>query len=427
MKSFGWSVYLLVFFFSAIYVYIHNKSQFDVQIFDGYVSNFSINRGDDLIFYINPKPRNFSNKIYIYNIRNQKIDSLTLDLVPQKKMPTLLDYQNGFDYSPKYIYNTQNLKAGIYLISNSIPFIVKEPSIDKYITVVYPFGNLMALSPIGGKSFDPDNSSDGQPAAILSLHRPLNFNWKNSLFLSFIDSVYGPSKVNYISDLDLSNYQSIAHTKLLVLFGYSAFWTQEQRENFDKFQDNGGNVLAINTYLMNNKYLYFEKKHQISFLRKNDSISTPENRTGVWKSQIYNYPNTNSVGCTYETKSFSKIQKQTKGYFAIVNKNSPIFKNVTTDTISIKADDYNSLQFNLENQIPVADNRYGDFYSKEILAYDYLAVNDSLKIGGIYYMMKEKDKGKLIVISTDFWVNNKYFRDTVIQKVTKNAFDYLIQ
>jgi len=417
--------FVIVFIFSAIYVYNREKYSTESEIVDGYPIEFSVDRGDNLRFFLNSKIANKKGLVYIYTIKRQKIDSLILDVIPQAKIKDTLAYRNGFNYQHEFIYNTKKLKSGIYFIGNVVPFLVKEITKKNAITIVFPYGNLMAINNTGGRSFDSENSKDKKASKLLSMFRPLPTGNNHVLFLHWMDSLYGNKNLNFISDLDLINYNSIKGTKLLIIYGYSSFWTMEQRKNFDKFQESKGNVLAICSYLMNNKFLYDSKKMQMYFYGRGDSISTMEGRTGVWHDPFYNYPNINSVGVSYEIVDKSKELKKSNEELIILNREVPIFNNTVFNRIKLKSNGNNSIKFSWGNNVPIADNSNGNFYLKKILAYNLTEYNKHQSLGGIYFMKKTKFSGDLIVVGYESWTDDRNFCNNYIMTSTRNCINYL--
>jgi len=417
--------FVIVFIFSAIYVYNREKYSTEIEIVDGYPIEFSVDRGDNLRFFLNSKIANKKGLVYIYTIKRQKIDSLILDVIPQAKIKDTLAYQNGFNYQYEFIYNTKKLKSGIYFIGNVVPFLVKEITKKNAITIVFPYGNLMAINNAGGRSFDPENSKDKKASKLLSMFRPLPTGNNPVLFLHWMDSLYGNKNLNFISDLDLINYNSIKGTKLLIIYGYSSFWTMEQRKNFDKFQESKGNVLAICSYLMNNKFLYDSKRMQMYFYGRGDSISTMERRTGVWHDPFYKYPNITSVGCSYEIVDKSKELKKSNEELIIVDREVPIFNNTAFNRIKLISNGNNSIKFSWGNNVPIADNSNGSFYLKKILAYNLTEYNKHQSLGGIYFMKKTKFSGDLIVVGYESWTDDTNFCNNYIMTSTRNCINYL--
>jgi hypothetical protein len=426
MKSRNWLVYTIIFIFSAIYVFNHEKYTKRIEIINGYCENFSVNRGQDLEFYLNPKADHKKGVVCIYDVHNKIVDSLILDLKVQTPNSDKKLYEHGYNYINKFSFNTKNLKSGIYLFGNVVPFLVKETQIKNSITVVFPYANFMALSNEGGKSFDSGNSSDGLAAEVLSLKRGLWLSNNPFFFINWIDSVYHGKSVNYISDLDLEDQANIQQSNVLVLFGYSSFWSSKQRENFDSFIDGGKNVLAICSNLMNNKFRYNPENNTLAFkLWKNeDLVIEPEKALGLW-SQIK--PNISSIGCSYELGYERNVYKKSLGGFKIIQMSHPIFNFISDSLIILNNENTNSIAVdNIDfKRFPIALKDDSNFISKEILAYDHSIQNGKQTVTGIFLIKRSEKSGKLLIIGNEKWCWKNSLSNSVIQRITKNSMDYL--
>jgi hypothetical protein len=425
MKIVSKIAFVIVFIFSAIYVYNREKYSTEIEIVDGYPIEFSVDRGDNLRFFLNSKIANKKGLVYIYTIKSQKIDSLILDVIPQAKIKDTLAYQNGFNYQYEFIYNTKKLKSGIYFIGNVVPFLVKEITKKNAITIVFPYGNLMAINNAGGRSFTESNSKNSIPANKLSLKRTLKISDEYSYFLNWIDSVCSKRNINFISDLDLEKTLCLSNTQTLLLYGYSAFWTYKQRNCFEQFNANGGNVLAVCSRLMNNKMEY-------DYVHKTISFKLPDNGDTIIKNQVlWNKIKSNAltVGCSYELCNQTKTTLLSFGGYKIISKEHPIFIGINTNYIAINTDYGNAVAV-LNNNFaahPRPNNKVLNFYRNEILAYDLGVYKKGQTVTGIFHFQKSKNSGKLIVIGNDNWVLKENLNDSLITKITINCINYLIK
>jgi len=423
-------VYAFLILFSIIFVFVNQKYCKRISVVNGYVENFSVNRGDDIIAYLQPTEEHKKGVVLIYNLKGKIVDSLVCNLQFQDTTTSAKFYETGYTYQCSVVYNTSKLKSGIYYFNNLIPFIVKEPKLKNALTIVFPYANMHALNNVGGKSFYGYSSTNSEPATKLSLHRNLVITDYTLSFLNWIDSLYSKNNLNIITDLDLENYSNISNSKLLVLYGNSAFWTYKARHNFDRFQFKKGNVLAIASSLMNNKFRYEKSSHSLIFIpeSKNDSCKNLVDKTGQWDELIFNNPNYNSVGCSYEITNEEIASKQSFGGFKIIDENHPIFKNIAEKTIEFKSSIYNSLKVlnESENHNLIADKTFGNFSSKEILAYDYGTYNGSATLGGIFLMQKTITSGKLLLITSTDWCDIDNFKKQKLQLVNKNCIKYLM-
>lgn len=427
MKSATRFVYFLIFIFSAIYVFKHEKYSKRIQIINGYTENFSVNKGEPVVFYLNSQVAHKQGVVCIYDVHGTIVDSLTLDLIVQQPQTDTLLYENGYKYINPYSYNTSKLRSGLYLIGNVVPFIVKEPNLKNAVTVVFPYANFMALSNEGGRSFDPENSRNKIPARRLSLKRLPYFRNQPFTFLSWIDSTMKYSNVNFISDLDIETYNNIAQTKLLILYGYQGFWTIDQRKCFDKYLDEGGQTLAICSNLINNKMIFDKKNKQLQFML-DDMRFNPENkaRRAVTWNQFYS--NTLSVGCSYELACSPSIIKTSLGGYKIIEANHPVFEGINSGIIEFDSKNGNGIAVNDCNfrDFPIPQNNQLNFFKNVILAYDYSELSGFQQITGIFNFKKTRHSGEIIVVGNEKWSYGDIIVNSQIGRVTANCIDYLL-
>jgi hypothetical protein len=423
MKSTIW-VYIIIFIFSAIYVFKHDKYTKRIEIINGYCENFSVERGQDLEFYLNAQVNHKKGVVCIYDVNNQITDSLILNLIMQNPSTDTLLYRHGYQYKRKYTYNTSKLKSGIYFLGNVVPFIVKESQLKDAITVVFPLANFMALSNEGGKSFDSGNSSHGIAAEVLSMNRLPYFRNSPFAFVKWIKEAYLHKNINFISDLDLENVSQLNHTKLLILYGYHGFMTLKARRNLDAYLGNGGNLLAICSNLINNKILYDEIKKELIFsIPKNDSNLNSKN-AATWNKF---FPNTISIGCSYELSYEVKKIKPSMGAYLIINKKHPIFKDIEEDSIKLDTKNGNSIAvLDLSfKSVPEADNKVNDFILNKILAFDYGQFGNKQTVTGIFNFKRTPKSGEIIVIGNEKWCYAENIQNNTITTITSNCINLL--
>ncbi len=427
MKAFSRILYFFIFIFSAIYVFRHQNYTSTIEIPQGYVINFSAARGETVDFYVNPLVAHKKGLIRFYDVNHFIVDSIIAPVFVQPVQSDSLLYEKGFQYKNKLRYNTKNLKSGLYFIGTNIPFIVKEPNLKNAITIVFPYGNFMALNNTGGKSFDPDNSSHKQAANSLSLNRNVPFRDHPEMLIKWIDSVYQNIPHNVITDLDMEEYENIKNSKLLIIYGYSAFWTSKQRNNFDRYLQSGGNVLTISSYLMNNKYTFNPKQNKILFTccAKYNADKSFDTHTGLWQDIK---PNLSSLGCSYELTVPLKSIKSSNDGFKIIEKKHPIFNGVHQSVIGIDTQNSNSFSVKASERdtVPVLTDDLSNFESKVLLAYDYSLYQNKQTVTGMALLKKKESHGKLLVIGTEKWCWKDYFYRPDIQKITQNSIDYLL-
>jgi hypothetical protein len=426
MKSVTWLVFSIIFIFSAIYVFKHEKYSWPVEIVKGYPLNFSVNRGQDLEFYLNAQVDHKKGVVYIYDINHDIVDSLILNLIKQANSMDTMMYKNGYRYVNKYTYNTYKLKSGIYFLGNIVPFLVKEPQLKNSITVVFPYANFMVYSNEGGKSFGANNSSHGIAAQSLSLERLPAYTNNPFAFIAWITKNYGHKNLNFISDLDLENGENVAHTNLLILFGYQAFWTIKERQNLDHYLDHGGKLFAMCASLINYKMTYHKDKNQLTYIVPtgiHDSLLNEKN-AAIWNSF---YANTKSIGCSSELSCPPEKLRENRGAYTIINKKHLIFKGIEVDSIVIDTQNGNAIDIldcNFKD-IPEPNRSINGFILNEILAYDFDHLENRQKVTGIFNFKKTIQSGEIIVIGNEKWCFPDNIESAIISKITSNCIDYL--
>lgn len=426
MKSLTWLVFSIIFIFSAIYVFKHEKYSWPVEIINGYPVNFSVNRGQYLEFYLNAQVNHKKGLIYIYDITHNIVDTLILPLKKQAISLDTMIYENGYQYANKYTYNTKKLKSGIYFIGNIVPFLVKEPQLKNSLTVVFPYANFMVYSNEGGKSFGVSNSSYGIAAEKLSLERLPHYTNNPFAFIAWMSKKYGQKNLNFISDLDLENSENLAQTNLLILFGYQAFWTIKERQNLDHYLNNGGKLFAICSSLINYKMTYHKDKNQLAYIVPtgiHDSLLNEKNASN-WNSF---YANTKSIGCSSELSCSPNKLRENRGAYTIINKTHPIFKGIEVDSIIIDTKNGNAIEILDCNfrDFPEPNRRINDFVLNEILAYDIDPTQNRQKVTGIFNFKKTLESGEIIVIGNEKWCFPNNIENAIISKITSNCIDFL--
>ncbi len=424
MKSRNWLVYTIIFIFSAIYVFNHEKYTKRIEIINGYCENFSVNRGQDLEFYISPDLTHKRGVICIYNSADSIIDSLILNLKTIKNNHDSLTYEHGFNFSNKFTYNTSKLKAGIYFIGKKVPFIVKDPNLKNAITIIFPFANFHTWSNQGGKSFSVGNSTNGIAAKTLSLKRNPYLSNNPKAFINWIDSVMKGKSINIISDIDLETNTNITNSKLLVFFGNMGFGSKKQNLNLIKFVKNGGNVLSINSRFMNSEIAIDRTNKTIENISKHVNIKYKQGDFAELK--VLN-PFWQTFGCDYRINYDVDYVKKSLGGYAIIKPQHKIFTSISSNFIPFEnsygtAFPVKDINF---NQIPQADNSQTKFYNFEILAYDYATLNEKQSITGIFEIKRSVNSGKIIVIGNEKWGFEDRLNKDPIKTITLNCINYL--
>jgi hypothetical protein len=426
MKFGTWFTFAIIFIFSAIYVFKHEKYTKRIEIVNGYTVNFSVNRGQDLEFYLNPQESHKKGVVCIYDIRHQVVDSLILALQKQAINNDTLLYEHGYNYTNKYTFNTSKLKSGIYFIGNVVPFIVKEPELKNAITVVFPFANFHTWSNIGGKSFSKGNSTNGIEAKRLSLNRNPYLSNNPIFFINWLDSITKGKNLNLISDLDLESFSNINNTSLLIFFGNMGFGTHKQKSIILNYSEKGRNILAICSRLMNFEMKLDTMKKQIEAVTIPDTVKRDQNFDYFNNLRLLN-PLWDLFVCDYRYLYGIENPKISNSGFKIVEPNHKIFSNISNDFILFENSNGTALpveniNFNL---VPKPDNLLTKFQEFKFLAYDYHILYGMQSITGIFEIKRNINSGKTIVIGNEKWCYEENLKSSQIEKVTINAINYL--
>ncbi len=222
----------------AHYVLSSYWDQLQAPFKDGYTDRFSYETDDTQILYINYRRKN-QQKIYLYNILNQKVDSAFISHSSQRKYPNRSEA--GFHYRETCRYEIPNLPSGIYTWEKVIPFLIRGHDTAS-IVVIYPSNTIQAYNVTGGKSF---YAMFSQQTAAISFQRPI-FPAISFMVREMMKWLYlQPVDIRYLADTDLENEDALKNAQLVVLIGHSEYWSGNARKQFDRFVDLGGNALIL--------------------------------------------------------------------------------------------------------------------------------------------------------------------------------------
>ena len=121
-------------------------------ITDGYMDKISYNQGDVANAYINASSIFTGQKLFLYSVNNQIVDSIIVNLTPQS-ISNADPWMNGYGYLVSFSYIIpNNLQSGLYNWENKVFFLVKNSAKDADITIIYPSNTEAAYNEAGGKS-----------------------------------------------------------------------------------------------------------------------------------------------------------------------------------------------------------------------------------------------------------------------------------
>ena len=355
-----------------------------------------------------------SRTVLITDISGKEISTVKINL--KKEIDNLNALQEGLGYKNYIEYKfKKDIKSGIYLIEDKYPIIIKSKQ-KAEITVVYPFANNVLYY-----SYH-DQNSNGQNVFSLnikhaSLGRTAELDKYSKGLNSFFDYLNDNYNVNYISDLDLEDFNNYKDSKALIMYGKLSCWTPDMKESFNNYITHGGNVLLMTTNMLNNICWYNKNDKNVTMY--SDSVSAMQS----W----YGYNGTSLdklIGVAYSNGGYSKTSTYKLAY-----ENHPLLKDLESETITLQANLYSSPPVKWYDDLPRVDLDSMGFYKAEIIAYGDASYQENQKgIKGIFVLQADTNSGKIVSLGTEDWcLKENYEKNKSIQIVTKNAVKYLLE
>jgi hypothetical protein len=388
-------------------------SKLDVK--DGFITNLYT---DNISYFSNQaiKIHSSSNSFFslereipLTDIMGNEVTTLNIKLTSQTENEKPL--RNGLGYKKylEYMF-PENTKSGIYLIDKKYPVIIKSKK-PSDITVVYPYGNNVLYESYNNKNVFSLKEKKA------SLNRTSQIDVYSLGLKSLFNSLNDLGSVNYITDLDIENLVNFDQSKILILYGKSSCWTPKMKSSLTTYISNGGNVLMMSTYGLNNVCWYKRESNTITMY--NDTSASMIS----WLNYNGAHPE-KSVGISYTNGGYSD-----NSFYYISDKTHPILKGVDQDTLNLKANLYSSPPVKWVNNSPKIDLASLNFYSGEILAYEKASFKENDNgIKGIFVLQPDSNSGKIISLGTEDWcLKENYEENKSIQMITENAIKFLLK
>jgi hypothetical protein len=393
----------------------------DTSVIDGYVQQYSIKNTDSVVLYINAKKLVRKARLNVYNPSGKIVDYLYLDSIIPQKITTAKPYQDGYGYQYKVTgkFNVK-LTSGIYNISNKIHFLVTNPERNAEVLVLFHSNTHQAYNNNGGANL----YSTGVTA--VSFHRPLKLDKFANEFVKWNDTPY---KFDYISDVDMDNYDNLAPYKLLVIVGHSEYWSHEGRANLDRFIAAGKNVLILsgNSVWWQVRY-NADKTQMICYKKLVDPVATGVYRTTTFHL-LEGQSGVNTIGGNFNYGGYANQADKGWDGFKILAPKNPLFAGTNLayeNIISCKSNELDGAptRFIAGNPHPVIDTATLGFYKAELLAYDYGFRNNAQTIGTFTALQKTPTSGVVVNVGNTDWCSTNGFagpNGAIIKHITKNA------
>jgi len=409
----------------------------------GYTDQVSYNPGDTIAFYIDFKvPDKLKAVLPLRNAALQVVDSIKGVAFKQPEYGGNKS-TDGYHYNANFGYLIPlNFKSGVYVVASrghEIVFTIKSATKDEPITIVYPSNTDAAYNNMGGQSLyvGPKADSVSFLRPKVSSSTPLQFF--ASQFFNWVCTQH--YNVNYISDMDLDNYDNFKNSKLLIIAGHSEYWTRAARVNFDRFISEGHHslILSGNTMWWQVRYS-FDNTKLICYKGNNDPINNALLKTNLWLTPYLNYPIINSIGADHAhggngLESTSQgPDRSWKGY-KIINGNSPILQHTglkDNDIISIPTSEYDGTELISQTPPIQPNNSILKFNKVAIIGYDYGSYQPpypTTTVGTFMVFQKTPSSGWIINTASTDWCSPRGFGGASSQQIiqiTQNCINLLL-
>lgn len=403
----------------------------DSLVIDGYFDSFAIKQGDSAVLYLNSKKISKIVKLSVNDVNGNTVDFIYCDsIIPQKPQGDSIS-KNGYNYKYKLKFKLKEyIISGLYQISNKIPFLVKSKSKNSNTIVIYPSNTIAAYNKIGGESFYTLNNLKKHNASILSFHRPVGVD----IYSVHFYKKYSESNFDYISDLEMENFDQIKDYKLVIITGHSEYWTRNARLNFDKFIDNRGNGLILSGNTMWWQVRYSEdKKKLICYKENKDPITDPKLRTINWDNKILQFDILPSIGVDFNKGGYGLNPDKGWDGFKIVAPNSPILEGMNLkigEIISCPSIEYDgtfTLYDSNFSNVRLDVKKLNNFYKIELIGYDF-GFRTINTVGTFVVFQKTLNSGYIINTASTDWCSLRGIGGKdgdLIKRITDNCINIL--
>ena len=400
--------------FSLLMIFLLGKIKQSNRQIEGFVHEPSFSIGEDIVFSLIGNYEK-SSTVRISSLTNDFDENIEIESFQTSQQGNvLLKGVSGY-YANRF--NSKDMGSGIYLINDTIPFVVKGPNLKSEIVVVYPYVNNLINTQWRGKTIGSETST------FTHLFRSNFIDEISSEMKMFFEELSDNYSVKYISDIDLEYSMSIEDAELVIFYSNILYATSSMKNNLLNFIHSGGDVLMASTYFLNNVIWKDSKEPNIIVLNrdaKNKGVLTKE-RYGVSLWEVEGKYIDDYIGLSYAKGGFSKGNN---GY-EVVWQDSPLFKNLSMKRVPVHGYDFigvdgerkdGSFYFNLPENIRV-----------RVHAYVSTMINGTSGITGIMELQLSEESGKILSLGTNLWFSDwNYGKSQDIRDVTDDAIAYLV-
>ena len=407
-------------FLSFVLLHVQGPS-----ITDGYSYPLSVMPGDSVNVYINAGEKRTDHSIKLYDLEGKEVASFKGDLFPQESVGQK-PWETGFGYRPSIKIVTPHLKSGVYLWENKIPLIIR--SFNPKIVVVYTSNTENAYCNAGGKGLYSYNSTNKKPSTIVSFKRPISLPKHSESFLRWFAKQHYKD-VGYITDTELDNYSEWKKADLLLIVGKSEYWTLDARRNFDRFVNDGKNVLVLSGCTMWWQVRYSKNNDQlICYKLVPDPVKSKKLKTVNWTDSQLEYPITSSIGAEFPRAGYGR--KEDKGWdgYKIITQ-SPLLEGTKLkpgDILSVPDENDGAPLLGFDSKgYPILDRQSLGFEKVEIVGFDHVfRIKDEVATWIVF--KKTKSSGIIINVASTDWCSSQGMGNPDVQKITLNMINKLL-
>lgn len=344
------------------------------SVIDGYMNRTSAFPGDSVELYLHAPKDIPAQSIRLFDLKGNEVARFSMRVFPQE-INQAKAYEHGYGYKLTRRIATPDLKSGVYLWENKIPFIIKARS--PRVVILYPSNTENAYNNNGGKSLYGFNSSNKEGATVVSFLRPSSLPRHAEAFLRWMVT-QNFDNVGYISDMDMDDYNAIRKSAMIIVPGHSEYWTVGARRNFDRFVKEGKDALVLSGNTMWWQVRYNEKRNQLICYRKAelDPVKDKKLKTINWNDVSLRYPILPSIGTEFPRAGYGR--KEDKGWdgYKIIAK-SPLLEKTNllqNDILYFASDEVDGAPLQgFLNGIPRLDYSVLGFSRVEIVGYDLVS------------------------------------------------------
>lgn len=398
---------------------------------EGYTDKVSYSPGETMKVFLHASRPLELCRLTITTINGDSAFSVPATLPFHYPYPWFKGATDGFDYKVCAEVKIPDIKSGLYLIENLIPFIIKS-SEPVEVTVVYPSNTVNAYCESGGKSL---YSRSNRPYQV-SFQRPTALQSYSKYCLQWLPSLNGKVTIGYIADVDLDDYANISSSKIISIIGHSEYWTFEARKNFDHFIDSGGHAIILSGNVMWWQVRYSKDKTKLICYKSDADKDTvnPQLITTNWNDPSLKYPIVSSIGVDFDYGGYGLEKDNGWDGFKIVTPSSPLLEgtNLKKGDIlslpSLECDGTPLIGYDSEGY-PVADKSKVNAYKLEIVAFDR-TFRFKETAATFIVMQKTQTSGVIVNAATTGWCSETGMGGKSgehIKQITFNAFDKLLK